>query len=99
MRTYVDIYFSAAGASPTKVAEILRKEVGLTFVFGEHDFIITWQTSEELFQIISKMTEVLRPMGVYFRFESHEEEKGTPKEFHEFSWPPLLPPEENRPER
>ncbi|MDE1819290.1 MAG: hypothetical protein KGJ23_03095 [Euryarchaeota archaeon] len=90
MRTYVDIYFSAAGASPMKVAEALKKEVGLSFVFGEHDFVINWQTTEELFEIIHRMNEVLRPMGVYFRFESHEEQEEEP-ELREFSWPPMLP--------
>ncbi len=91
MRTYVDIYFTAAGASPMKVAEVLKKEVGLSFVFGEHDFVINWQTTEELYGILEKMNQVLRPMGVYFRFESREEGREEP-ELHEFSWPPILTP-------
>lgn len=92
MRTYVDIYFSPSGASPMKVAEVLKKEIGLAFVFGEHDFVINWQTTEELFEVIARMNAVLRPMGVYFRFESHEESEQDP-EIREFSWPPMLPPD------
>lgn len=91
MRTYVDIYFSSAGASPMKVAELLKREIGLTFVFGEHDFVINWQTTEELFEVISRLNKVLAPMGVYFRFESHPDNEET-EELREYSWPPLLPP-------
>jgi hypothetical protein len=91
MRTYVDIYFSASGASPMKVAEALKRDVGLTFVFGEHDLVINWQDVSELFEVIDKLNSVLAPMGVYFRFESHPDQEDAP-ELREYSWPPILPP-------
>jgi hypothetical protein len=91
MRTYVDIYFSATGASPSKVAEALKRDVGLSFVFGEHDLVINWGDVDELFEVIDKLNRVLAPMGVYFRFESHPDNE-EPQDLREYSWPPILPP-------
>lgn len=92
MRTYVDVYFTAGGAAPMKVAEAIRSVAGLSFVFGEHDLVITWDKVEELHEAIERLNKAADHMGVFFRFESHEDGAQEP-EIHEISWPPMLPPE------
>jgi hypothetical protein len=90
MRTYVDIFFTAGGASPMEVARKIKKEVGISFVFGEHDFVIVWSEVSELHKKISELSKALRGMGVFFRYESHEETPSEP-EIREYSWPPIMP--------
>lgn len=92
MRTYVDIYFSADGATPLRVAEVLHKELGMSFVFGPHDLVFHWKELPELYATIEKLNRALEPLGVYLRFLSEEETRGEP-DAPEFHWPPLPPTE------
>lgn len=90
MRTYVDIFFTAGGASPMEVARTIKKDVGLSFVFGEHDLVFLWNDISDLHRMIEKLHTALKGKGVFFRFESHEESSAEP-EIREYSWPPIMP--------
>lgn len=89
MRTYVDIFFSAGGTSPMEVARAIKKEVGLSFIFGEHDLVLLWEDVADLHRMIEGLNRALKGKGVYFRFESHEETSDEP-EIREYSWPPMI---------
>lgn len=73
-----------------EVARTIKKEVGFSFVFGEHDLVLIWEDVAELHKSIEALTHALKGKGVYFRFESHEESPSEP-EIREYSWPPTLP--------
>lgn len=97
MRTYVDVYFSANGESPVAIAEAVHHATGLHFVFGPHDLMFTWKDTQEFQVMIEKLSNVLKAKGVFYRFETREDddEEAAPPA-HQLSWPPVMPQSPSR---
>lgn len=93
MRTYVDVYFSANGESPIAIAEAVHEATGLSFIFGPHDLTFTWKDPKDFQVMIEKLSSILKARGVFYRFETREEDdEETPVPAHQLSWPPVLTP-------
>jgi hypothetical protein len=92
LRTYVDIYFTADGASPLTVAEAIRKATGLTFILGRHDLAFSWKEVTDFQSMIDKLYDALKDKGVFYRFETRDEEDESVVSMNQLSWPPLFTP-------
>ncbi len=88
MHSYVDLYFSANGASPFEVSDRLRAAVGVEFIIGPHDVAFEWHTVEEFRTKLTKIHQALHGTGVTYRIETVSDEPGF---VEPVVWPPPAP--------
>lgn len=75
MYTYIDLYFNSDGASPREVAARITQRTPFRLTHGPHDFVISWETPEELQRSLFLLHEILAGTGAIFKSETQEEEE------------------------
>ena len=71
MRTYIDIIFTP-GMNPAEFAEAML-EVNMDMLFGQHDFVIEWDTYEEFNTKFKRVLDILQKFKVNYRLQTYEE--------------------------
>jgi len=72
LKTYLTIWFSSEGASPSEVVERLRS-LGFQPMKGYYDHVYDWKkeiTLEDIFQLSEALHETLKGLKVMYKLET-----------------------------
>lgn len=72
MKTYLTVFFSSEGASPSQVTDRLQM-LGFVPTHGNYDFVYNWDDKASVKDAIwfaDKVRNTLEGMHVYFKVES-----------------------------
>ncbi len=72
MKTYLTIWFSSEGASPSEVVERLRA-MGFKAMKGHYDHVYDWKkevTLDDIFQLSDALHETLKGLKVMYKLET-----------------------------
>ena len=72
MKTYLTIWFSSEGASPTEVVDRLRS-MGFQPIKGYHDHVYDWKKKvklEDILQLSDALHETLKGLNVIYKLET-----------------------------
>jgi len=72
MRTYIDMIFNPDSADPGEVLQEMKK-IGLTPLFGVHDFMIAWEDEQEFRNKFRDVKDILRRLRVSYRLMTQED--------------------------
>jgi hypothetical protein len=71
MRTYIDITINPNSAGPSEVVQAMLK-LGISPIFGPHDFYIDWSTEDEFKKKFKEVHRVLQGMNIAYRLQTYE---------------------------
>ena len=72
MKTYIDLIFNPDSADPGEVL-IEMKKIGLTPLFGVHDFVIMWEGEDEFRGKFREVKDILRRLHISYRLITLED--------------------------
>ena len=71
MRTYIDITINPNSAGPSEVVHAMLK-LGISPIFGPHDFYIDWTTEAEFKRKFREVHRVLQSLNISYRLQTYE---------------------------
>lgn len=72
MKTYLTIWFSSEGSTPSKVAERLQG-LGFKSIKGPYDHVYDWKTLvevEDILRLCDSVHQTLKGLGVLYKIET-----------------------------
>jgi hypothetical protein len=71
MRTYIDITINPNSAGASEVVHAMLK-LGISPIFGPHDFYIDWTTEAEFKRKFKEVHHVLQSLNISYRLQTYE---------------------------
>ncbi len=78
MRTYIDIMINPNSAGPNEVVHAMLK-LGISPIFGPHDFYIDWTTETEFKRKFKEVHRVLQSLNITYRLQTYENAQEEPR--------------------
>jgi hypothetical protein len=72
MKTYIDMIFNPDSADPGEVLMDMKK-IGLTPIFGVHDFVIVWESEDQFREKFKEVKDSLKKLKVSYRLITLED--------------------------